>query len=285
MKRWVALVALVACGDSVHADSALEEPIRVGYFIDSQPFEAQFFAGDMPDPTTGPAIAGVDIGPVQVAPGKQGKGGYTVRLDGSAYAVAIRLQGRKNGYWIARVDQPEALFANQVSASLDFDISPDLAVGKYQLELSGIGGDSRFGARTLAPLDVVSPIPANAPAVIQLRWDAPVDLDLQLKAPDGSLLSPKHPTAGGAQIDGDSVASCVDDGRHEENVYWTAAPAPGTYGIYVNAFSLCSRAGTNYVLTVMQSGKETARYFGEAISAEQREGGFQVGTFIGNVSF
>lgn len=281
----LAALCFTACSDSVRADSALEEPVRVGYFIDSQPFEAQFFAGDMPGPTTGPTIAGVDIGPVQVAPGKQGKGGYTVRLDKSAYAVAIRLQGRKNGYWIARVDQPEQLFANQVSASLDFDISPDMTAGNYQLELSGVGGDSKFGARTLAPLDVVSPIPANAPAVIQLRWDAPVDLDLQMVAPDGTVLSPKHPVAGNAQIDGDSVASCVDDGLHEENIYFTTAPMPGTYEIYVNPFSLCGKAGTNYLVTVTKNGAESAKYFGEAIAAEQRQGGFQVGTFIANVSF
>src|SRR3979490_2663358 len=86
------------CGDSVDAKVALEEPIRVGYFVGSTSFRAQFFPGDLPEPAGGPPGPGFDIGPSEVTPGKQGKGGYTVRLADSAYSVAIRLQGRSNGY-------------------------------------------------------------------------------------------------------------------------------------------------------------------------------------------
>jgi hypothetical protein len=238
----------------------------------------------MPAPSGGPAVAGVDIGPSQVAPGKQDKGGYVVRVDKSAYAVALRLQGRDNGYWIARVDQPEALFANQVSASLTFDISPDLAPGPYQLEIAGVNGASHFGDRVLAPLTVVPRVPPDATTVIQLRWDAGVDLDLQLKAPDGTLFGAKR-LAPFAQIDGDSVASCVDDGLREENIYFTAAPAPGAYGIYVNPFSLCGQLGTTYEVTVTRGGAVTARFFGRVAEAEQRAGGFGLGDFVANVTF
>lgn len=285
MKRLIGLTVLsFACGDSVDAKSNLEEPIRVGYVIGGTPYRAQFFPGDLPAPSGGPAIAGVDIGPAQAAPGKQAKGGYVVRLDQSAYAVAIRLEGRANGYWIARVDQPEALFEDQVSASLTFDVSPDVAPGPYQLELAGVNGASKFGERTLAPLTVVPRVPAEATTIIQLRWDAAVDLDLQVRAPDGNTGSPKRRNAA-LSFDGDSVASCVDDGLHEENVYFTSAPAPGLYGIYVNPFSLCGKTGATYEVTVTRDGVPTNRFFGRVAEAEQRAGGYGTGDFVANVDF
>ena len=173
---------------------ALEEPIRVGYFIGSTSYSAQFFPGDIPQPDDGPAVAGVDIGPLQVAPGKTGKDGYTVRLAKDAYAVAVRVQGRTNGYWIARVDQVEPLFDGQVSASLYFDVALSVPPGVLQLELAGVTKDRRFGPRSTAPLVVVPRVPSNVPAAIHLRWDSPVDLDLQVRSPDGTMLTPKHPT-------------------------------------------------------------------------------------------
>jgi hypothetical protein len=284
VNRALLLLALAACGDSVTAKTSLEEPIRVGYLIGSTPFAAQFFPGPMPAPAGGPPVAGVDIGPSQVAPGKQDKGGYVVRVDKSAYAVAIRLKDRDNGYWIARVDQPEALFANQVSASLTFSVSPDLPPGGYQLEIAGVNGASKFGDRVLAPLTVVPRVPAEATTIIQLRWDAKVDLDLQLKAPDGTLFSPKQ-LAPFAQIDGDSVANCIDDGLREENIYFTAAPAAGRYAIYVNPFSLCGELGTTYEVTVTRNGAVTDRFYGRVAEAEQRAGGFGTGDFVANVTF
>jgi hypothetical protein len=291
------VLAAAACKGSVSAPLALEEPIRVSYLIGSTPYPAQFFAGDLPQPGGGPAIAGVDIGPDQAAPGKQGKGGYTVRVDKSAFAVAVRLQGRTNGYWIARIDQIEPLFENQVSAALVFDIAPRVTPGKYDLELSGVSGDRQFGPRTTAPLDIVPRVPTNAPVVIRLRWDNVVDLDLQVKAPDGTLLSPKHPTTaaptvpdagtapGYGRLLGDSMASCVDDGLREEDVVFDAPPLPGKYDVYVNPFSLCGEQGTAYDVSILKSGNIDQRFFGTVSQVEVQQGGFGVGNFVTEVSF
>lgn len=285
------------CGDSVDADVALEEPIRVGYFIGATSYPAQFFPGNLPEPAGGPAVAGVDIGPALVAPGKQAKSGYAVRLAKDAYAVAVRVQGRKNGYWIARVDQVEPLFDGQVSASLYFDIAPTVSPDLYQLELAGVTNDKRFGPRTTAPLVVVPRIPPNAPAAIHLRWDNPIDLDLQLRAPDGTLLTPKHPTTaavgtpdagtapGVGHLDGDSMASCVDDGLREENVIFTTPPAPGKYQVYVNAFDLCKKLGANYEVSIVRNGNVEQRFFGRISAAEIQRGGFGLGDFVTDVTF
>lgn len=285
------------CGDSVEMRSALEEPIRVGYYIGSTAYSAQFFPGDLPEPAGGPAVAGVDIGPLQVAPGKTGKDGYTVRLARDAYAVAVRVQGRTNGYWIARVDQVEPLFEGQVSASLYFDVALSVPAGVLQLELAGVTNDRRFGPRETAPLTVVPRVPSNVPAAILLRWDSPVDLDLQVRSPDGTTLTPKHPTtapvgapdAGSAPgigyLGGDSMASCAEDGLHEENVVFQTTPLPGKYRIYVNPFDLCQQVGANYEVSVVRNGNVEQRFVGRVSGAELQRGGFALGDFVTEVSF
>ena len=293
----IAPLGVQGCGDSVDARVALEEPVRVGYFIGSSSFRAQFFPGELPAAEGGPAVAGVDIGPLQVAPGKMGKSGYTVRLAKDAYAVAVRVQGRTNGYWIARVDQVEPLFDGQVSAALYFDISPDVTPGVVQLELAGVTGDKRFGPRSTAPLAIVPRVPPNIPAAINLRWDNHVDLDLQLRAPNGTLLSPKHPTTAPAgtpdadtatgigRLDGDSMASCIDDGQREENVLFPTPPLAGKYQIYVNAFDLCRELGTNYEVSVIRNGNVEQKYFGRISEAEVQRSGFALGDFVADVTF
>jgi hypothetical protein len=290
-------VAGAGCDASVDDRAALEEPVRVGYFVGSKAFRAQFFPGALPEPGAGPQIVGVDIGPNQVIPGTQGKSGYVVRLGSEAYAVAIRQQGRDNGYWIARVDQPEPLYGNQVSASLFFDVAPGISPGKLQLELSGVDANRHFGARTTAPLAVIPRFDPKTPVVIQLRWDAAVDLDLQLRAPDGTMLTPKHPTtapsgladAGAAtgvgRLDGDSMASCVDDARREEDVLFTTPPTPGSYALYVNPFDLCGRQGTTYEISVLRAGVVSERFFGRISEAEIQQGGFGIGDFVTNITF
>ena len=298
MKRplW-ALVLLVGCGHSVTQDLALEEPLRFGYNVGAAAYPAQFYAGELPAPSGGPAVVGVDVGPTEAAPGDVGKNGYTVRLDRKAYSVAMRLQGRTNGYWIARVDQVETLFDNQVSASLFFDVAPAVSPGKYQIELSGIDVNGNYGVRTTAPVNVVPRIPVDAPAVITLHWDTGMDLDLQLKSPDGTLLSSKHPLTvasaasdagtvdGVGYLQGDSLGSCIDDGYREEDVVFTTNPSPGTYSIYVNPFSLCGKLGATYEVTVTRAGVVSNRWFGRIAAPEVQTGGYQLGDFISDVQF
>ncbi len=302
MRRGLVLLTLllalaVACGDSVTAPVADEEPLRFGYLIGSQSFRAQFFPGELPAPSGGPKVAGIDIGPNQATPGTRGKSGYIIRVDDRAYSIAIRLQGRTNGYWVARVNQVEAINAAQVSASIFFDVSPTVAPGRYNLEISGIDGDTRYGERSLAPLEIVPRVPPNAPAVISLRWDVRADLDLQLRAPDGTFLSPKRPTtapvgapdagtlAGVGRLDGDSLASCVDDGLRQENVVFLTPPAAGSYSIFVNPFSLCGQVTAAYEVSVVRNGQVDQRFFGSISQLEVQQGGFNLGDFIADVSF
>ncbi len=290
------LAVAPACGDSVTALVADEEPIRFGYVIGSTTFEAQFFAGDLPKPDGGPKVAGIDIGPNRAAPGTRAKGGYVVRAEDTAYSIAIRLQGRTNGYWVARVGQAEALNGAQVSASIVFDVAPTVAPGSYRLEVSGVDSERHYGERALAPLQIVPRISPDAPAVITLRWDTATDLDLQVRAPDGTLLSPKRPTTapvgapdagtlpGVGRLEGDSVASCVDDGLRQEDVIFLTPPA-GKFSIFVNPFSLCGQVSAGYEVSVLRNGRVDQRFVGRIGQLEVQQGGFGLGDFIADVLF
>ena len=121
---------------------------------------------------------------------------------------------------------------------------------------------------------MVPRLPPNSPVVIRLRWDNTVDLDLQVRAPDGTLLSPKHPTTaapgvpdggtapGYGRLDGDSLAGCVDDGLRKENVVFDAPPISGKYLINVNPFDLCGQIGANYDVAILRTGNVVEEFIG-----------------------
>ena len=291
------VIALVcACGDSVDNPEALDEPIRVKYEVNSTTQRAQFFTGDMPAPNGGPAIKLLQIGSPIMAPGAQNRGGYGLTLDDSAFTVGVRLLGRTTGYWVARVSTFDVLNGG-VGATLLLDVSVSITPGSYQLELTGIDRDGHFGERQTAPVSIVPRLNTNGPAVISLKWDAGVDLDLQLATPYGTFLSPKRQVtapegtadagtaAGYGVLDGDSVNSCVDDGLRQEDIVFSSPPIPGVYTIYVNGFSLCRLPGTNYQVTVLQNGNVMQTYRGNITAPQVQQGGFQLGDKVADVTF
>jgi hypothetical protein len=101
--------------------------------------------------------------------------------------------------------------------------------------------------------------------VFTLRWDSATDLDLHVITPDGievwsrNINSYVPPAPGqppdppdawmaGGILDFDSNASCVIDGREQENVVWTIDPPPaGRYVVRVDAFSLCGEPAARWV--------------------------------------
>ncbi|WP_394820722.1 hypothetical protein [Pendulispora albinea] len=289
--------AAVACGDSVDATSGVGEPLRFGYRLENATHRAQFFAGDIPGQGQGPQIAGIDVSSNETVQGKQGNSGIAVRVKAPAFAVAARLKGMGTGYWVARVSVAEVFAAGELRSELLFDVAPDLPPGKYEIEFAGIDSEKHFGAPVATPITVHSRTASGA-VVLSLRWDAPVDLDLQLLGPDGNLLDPKKPTtlppgtptdggvpAGHGARDLDSMAFCRNDGVRQENIVFAAPPAPGNYAIYVNLFDACGVLGTNYEVSILVDGVRTGRFYGYASELEARRGGFALGNFVTETSF
>ena len=123
--------------------------------------------------------------------------------------------------------------------------------------------------------------------VVSLSWNGAADLDLHVVDPDGVEIFARHPSGyrpppppalpdptaamNAPLLDGDSNAGCVIDGRDQENVVWTMAPASGHYVVRVDATSLCGLPYADWrVERARRRRARRAARSGEAIDADTR---------------
>jgi hypothetical protein len=290
------LITTVACGDSVTAETGLSEPLRFHYRIGPDEFQSQFFEGEMPE-GDGPSVMGVDRSSDIAIQGQKNLNEYAIRVQDPGFTVATKLKGAGSGYWISRVEQLVLLAVDQVQATVLYDVSPDLAAGTYELEIAGVDEDGNFGPHDVVPLYVNLSAPQGK-VVFSLLWDRPVDLDLQMRDPSGTLLDPKSGTnapkeqvtdgavaAGYGKLDYDSLAQCVDSGLWQEDIVFAEQPLPGTYSLYANLYDSCGQISTNYILEVRVDGQVTQRLAGQALRATNPRGGYGLGDHIVDVQF
>jgi hypothetical protein len=127
-------------------------------------------------------------------------------------------------------------------------------------------------------------VPTGA-MVIHLAWSGRADLDLHVVDPDGVEIWARHPSgyqpppppalpdpvaaAAAPELDADSNSGCIFDGRDQENVIYTSAPASGTYIVRVDAASLCGAPFADWMVAVITTGGVTSYgASGEAVDAD-----------------
>lgn len=248
---------------------------------------ARFVAGplstDMPPPVAGgptvsisqfysSAVAGEDA---RLLSGSVSQGGRSV-----AFGLADDV-----GYWVTPANQLDLDNPGSTSFLFSSTLSYSLAtpVGAHTLVLRAVLADGSLGppasqALMISDTDVVGAL------VITLAWDTEADLDLHVVAPalpdpsaapgappgtievwygnttslpmrsfaEGGPYSPDEVAAAG-QLDFDSNASCVIDGRRQENVFWGAAPPPGHYVVRVDAMSMCGEVAARWHVGVFSN--------------------------------
>jgi hypothetical protein len=289
-----ALLALAsaACGNSATASSGMGEPLRVS--------NGQFFEGDFPSSSNGPAIEKPDSFRTTVVPaGITGKkiGGLTPN---DSLSVAIALAGLGHGYWVVPVGAPDALVP-ELRWDATFDFARDVPAGDQKLILAAANRSGNFGAPVLQPLTVLPLRPAGH-VVASLTWGNDSDLDLHIVGPSGKEVDPKHPNTGGlidagddlgkpspgsGTLDRDSNAGCVIDGYRNENVVWSddpdaGAPEPGLYVVRVDMFSACGRAATDFVFDLYIDGQPVPEQHkaGRLLDINADGGGPGAGLFV-----
>ena len=100
-----------------------------------------------------------------------------------------------------------------------------------------------------------------------------VDLDLYVKAPNGTIVSYQNRVAAGGTLDVDCLCSSCPTGPNE-NIYWQAGLAPtGTYQYWVKYFGTCSGAGTttqisDFTIKVTRNGTVLATQSGRLSSGQ-----------------
>jgi hypothetical protein len=223
---------------------------------------AQFFRGAPPPESGGPEI--VQLGASsQVLPGQNNGslGGITGK---ESTAVIIRLDGDR-GYWVLNPKNADATadFALTFSAAIQY--SSLIPYGTYTMVGNAVDLQGHVGRSYNYKIRVADSGPPALPAtlLVSLRWDTEADLDLHLVLPDGTEIfqqkvnsysgdASADPTGylAGGQLDIDSNATCVIDGRRSENIYWTQPPPSGHYVARVETYSLCSEFVANWELGV-----------------------------------
>jgi hypothetical protein len=228
-------------------------------------------AADAGPPSGPPTVT--EFATVGVAYQGQGSVSATGFASSNAVSVAIALEGISTGYWTLPVG---ALNSDKVPVrpwGVFCDFDPGIPTGYRNLLAVAIDDQNHAGRQKAAHVCIGSNVPDNFNSctgkpppfdVISLKWDANVDLDLQVATPDGRLIEPKHPlftepndagklptTVDG--IDRDSNAACVVDNIRTENLVFRTAKPHGTFGIYVNMFDACKQPAVRFRVEVYGS--------------------------------
>jgi hypothetical protein len=293
------------------------EPLRVK--------DAQFREGALPGlpaltaddinagvKSTPPSVEAVLLGNNVLASDDPGR---TIRGQASAdsAAIGVRLADAGSGYWLVPTSSVDPLSPGVVEWSLSAAFDRDLNPGLHRLLFAAIDDRGKSGTQGELNLCITPTLPDNGNAcdpttsppnlVVDLAWDAPVDLDLRVITPSGKVVDSKHPTTadadedgkvdptaeGTGRIDHDAFAHCQAVGRRTENLVFQTNPAPGTYLVYANLYDACGQADVHFdvSLHVAAPGDEEGTFtqkqtFHQAgqLEAVHANGGAKLGMFL-----
>jgi hypothetical protein len=267
----LALALALGCGgDSL--TTGLREPLRVE--------DAQFRDGPLPglppltaadlnagaQPvapfSTPPEVSGRIVSPSDVAFGVSG------RASTDAYAVGFALAGLGSGYWTVPVSAPDPSNNDELTWRVSVDFGPSVPPGLQRLLVAAFDGARHAGTQREIELCVRAPTADNLNVcdatleppglVVSLSWDNAADLDIELVAPDGSVVDRSNtrgngPGTQGAQLERDANANCQPSGVPRENVIWQTRPPAGSYLVYVNLQDNCGAASAAFSVSAHES--------------------------------
>jgi len=310
------LLAPLGCSGE-ETTAGFGEPLRVA--------NAQFRRGKLPGlpaltaeelnggvKPTEPSIESVGIGNSIIAADTPSR---AIRGQASADSVAVglRVANAGSGYWLVPTGNLDPLSPGVIEWSLNAAFDPALSPGLHQLLFAAIDAEGKSGTQGELNVCITRPIPDNGNAcdpsvsppnlVVELSWDAPVDLDLRVITPSGKVVDSKHPTTadededgkvdptaeGVGVIDHDAVAHCQPLGRRSEDLVFQTAPLPGTYLVYANLYDACEQPDVHFdvSLHVAQPAEDDDTFtqtqtFHQAgqLQAAHANGGAQLGMFV-----
>jgi hypothetical protein len=238
------LLAILVSGCTGN-DSGLDALMRVD--------GAQFFRGQPPDTSDGPAVVSFSFSSSRVAPGLAGKSA-SGDVSSSATGIALSMTGDV-GYWVVQPGANDSQAVGDLIFTVKVSFSPLLADGSHEIVARASDASGHFGSPLSAELMSSSAPAGGATLVVTLNWDTQADLDLHVATPSGAILwakninSDANGAATGGILDFDSNSNCQIDGRRREIAYWTVLPPPGHYIARVDTYSLCGQPQASWKLT------------------------------------
>jgi len=268
----LALVVL-GCDAGVRTRTGYEAALRVdnATFVDG-PLTADAAA-------SGPTVTLTQFNS-SLLPGAISKLAGTMQPGGTSVAIGLT---DDIAHWILPTPgkNTEIGSMGELVFSTNVSYSRDLAPGPHTLVARAVLPGGGFGPSTTFVLTIAADDEPTGAMVVSLKWSSNADLDLHVVAPnppDSSnpagttevwaqypiSLPRRSATEGGpytddelaaaGQLDMNSNAGCVIDGRAKEHVVWGGAPPPGHYIARVDAVSMCGETGAQWELHVSLNG-------------------------------
>jgi hypothetical protein len=271
----VILVATCAACGGEDVTPGRNEPFRVTNG------NAQFFSGKLPGTPAAqaaegakPSVKAFDFANKLVTPGETGKN-LNGRASDDTTSIGLAAPGISSGYWVVPVGAPDPQFPGEITWSARADFSPDFPAGTHEFVAVPFDKDGKAGVQKNQSFCILPRIPDNGhacdpsrplpAAVAVLRWNRPVDLDLQVVTPTGRVVTPKNPTVDVPDltdpfnpippnpdlgiIDHDGGRECVSDALMQEALVFVTPPR-GAYTFYANLFDSCGVQGLSFELSI-----------------------------------
>ncbi len=240
--------------------------------------EAQLMQGGLPPDEGGPAVTQILRPQPAVV-----RGEATVRLSGRMGPGGVSLLMRAAGdadHWQVAPDGFDFVVADELLWGTELEFSHAVGPDELTVELQAVDAQGRAGPLSQTRFVMSDETPASR-LLVSLGWDAPVDLDLHVELPDGTVVGAKNvnafeptpgvnPPADGAMLGGyhdyDSNQQCRLDLRNRENVVWQVDPPPGRYRVFAELFSACDAASVN-LQAMVQLGEDPIETAGATMYA------------------
>jgi hypothetical protein len=270
-------LALLACscGEGTWADAGRDAHLLVR--------GATFFRGDVPTESGGPSVASVDLALTTLRAGVVDSPLRGALAPGST-AAAISMGGDA-GYWIVPAGLPGVDAPDFPTFDAPVSIAASTPPGPYELLVRAVDGEGHYGPASKTSFQVVR-VDVSGTLVVSLTWDTEADLDLHVVDPAGTEIwthapsSWKAPPPGapvppdawkdGGNLDFDSNAQCVIDGRRQEDVVWARTAPRGAYVVRVDTPSLCGEVAARWNVVVSLEGRVIARAAGTSLASDTR---------------
>jgi len=276
-------MAIAGCSGGASPDSGIGALLRLA--------NAQYIPGELGTDVTAdaPTMAAISVGNIAVFPGATGR-----TLTGSAYATAvlIGLQG-DSAHWVTPTGLADATNRGAFTFDTPFSLSPltpldppTRALIFRAVDLQGtVGPPMSLNLQIQARALSTTPLPLQ----VTLTWDTEADLDLKLRVPvpnpapgkkpyldvwtrsrvalpplpDGSPPYTASDIAAAGQLDFDSNAQCLIDGRLQENIIFPQALPSGTYEVRVDAASMCGQVAAQWHAYALLNGQMVGQAYGQ----------------------
>ncbi len=205
---------------------------------------------------------------------RRGEAGVKLRgrLGAGGVALHVQAEGDRN-HWVIPAAGFDFVVPDELQWQADLAFSYAIDADELKVSLQAVDDGGRAGPVTGTSFAVAPDVPV-AKLLVSLGWDAPVDLDLNVVLPDGTMVGAKNvssgePTSDGAAsstkevggfLDRDSNQQCRLDLRNQEDFVWLDSDPPaGHYLVYADLFSPCDAKFVSFVVTAEHDGEQVAR--------------------------